>query len=54
MVAAYTTLQPLLAAALAHFVLKEGFGWTELVGLGLICAGLWVVSRRNREQRMTK
>ncbi|HVR99310.1 MAG TPA: DMT family transporter [Thermoanaerobaculia bacterium] len=45
LVAAYTTLQPLATALLAAAFLGETFGWAEGLGLGLIVAGLWQVSR---------
>lgn len=44
MVAAYSTLQPLVAAVLAATFLGERFGWVEGVGFALIAAGLWLVS----------
>jgi drug/metabolite transporter (DMT)-like permease len=44
LVAAYNTLQPLVAAALAVVFLGERFGWVEGVGFALIVAGLWQVS----------
>jgi drug/metabolite transporter (DMT)-like permease len=44
LVAAYTTLQPLVAAALAATFLGERFGWVEGAGFALIAAGLWQVS----------
>ncbi|MFY9826049.1 MAG: DMT family transporter [Thermoanaerobaculia bacterium] len=44
LVAAYTTLQPLVAAALAAAFLGERFGWAEGLGFGLILGGLWLVS----------
>jgi drug/metabolite transporter (DMT)-like permease len=44
LVAAYTTLQPLVAAALAATFLGERFGWVEAAGFALIAAGLWQVS----------
>lgn len=44
MVAAYNTLQPLIAALLAAVFLGERFGWIEGVGFALIVAGLWQVS----------
>ena len=46
LVAAYGTLQPLVAAVLAASFLGERFGWAEGLGFGLIVAGLWQVSRR--------
>jgi drug/metabolite transporter (DMT)-like permease len=46
LVSAYSTLQPLAAAALAATFLGERFGWAEGVGFALIVAGLWQVSRR--------
>jgi drug/metabolite transporter (DMT)-like permease len=47
-VAAYTTLQPLVASALAAAFLGERFGWEEGVGFALIVAGLWQVSKKTR------
>lgn len=44
LVAAYSTLQPLAAAALAATFLGERFGWVEGLGFVLIAAGLWRVS----------
>jgi drug/metabolite transporter (DMT)-like permease len=44
LVAAYNTLQPLVAAALAAAFLGERFGWAEGAGLVLIAAGLWRVT----------
>jgi drug/metabolite transporter (DMT)-like permease len=44
LVAAYSTLQPLVAAALAASFLGERFGWMEGIGLVLIVAGLWRVT----------
>lgn len=44
LVAAYNTLQPLVAAALAASFLGERFGWVEGLGLVLIVAGLWRVT----------
>lgn len=46
LVAAYTTLQPLVSSVLAAFFLGESFGWEEGIGFALIVAGLWQVSRR--------
>ena len=45
--AAFTTLQPLFTAVLAALFLHERFGWLQAAGLGLIVAGLAVVSRRS-------
>ncbi len=45
LVAAYSTLQPLVASALAAAFLGERFGWAEGIGFALIVAGLWQVSR---------
>lgn len=44
LVAAYNTLQPLVAAALATVFLGERFGWAEGLGFVLILAGLWRVT----------
>jgi drug/metabolite transporter (DMT)-like permease len=44
LVAAYTTLQPLVAATMAAAFLGERFGWAEGVGFALILAGLWRVT----------
>jgi drug/metabolite transporter (DMT)-like permease len=44
LVAAYSTLQPLVASALAAAFLGEQFGWEEGIGFALIAAGLWQVS----------
>jgi drug/metabolite transporter (DMT)-like permease len=46
LVAAYGTLQPLVASSLAVAFLGEPFGWEEAVGFALIGAGLWQVSGR--------
>ena len=46
LVAAYGTLQPLVAVVLAAGFLGESFGWAEGLGFGLIAAGLWQVSAR--------
>ncbi len=46
LVAAYGTLQPLVAAVLAAAFLGEHFGWAEGLGFALILAGLWQVSPR--------
>jgi drug/metabolite transporter (DMT)-like permease len=46
LVAAYGTLQPLVAVVLAAGFLGERFGWAEGLGFGLIAAGLWQVSAR--------
>jgi drug/metabolite transporter (DMT)-like permease len=48
LVAAYTTLQPLVASVLAAAFLGERFGWEEGIGFALIVAGLWQVSRGAR------
>ena len=45
LVAAYTTLQPLVASALAWVLLGESIGWVELSSFSLLVAGLWQVSR---------
>ncbi len=47
LVAAYSTLQPLVAAALAASFLGERFGWVEGLGFALIVSGLWRVSARS-------
>ncbi|HEX3557442.1 MAG TPA: DMT family transporter [Thermoanaerobaculia bacterium] len=44
LVAAYTTLQPLVAATLGAALLGERFGWAEGAGFALILAGLWRVT----------
>jgi drug/metabolite transporter (DMT)-like permease len=44
LVAAYGTLQPLVAVLLAATFLGERFGWIEGLGFTLIVAGLWLVS----------
>jgi len=48
LVAAYSTLQPLVAATLAAAFLGERFGWVEGLGFVLIAGGLWRVSARTR------
>lgn len=48
LVAVYTTLQPAFGAALAALILGESVGQRELLGLGLILAGLLQVSRAAR------
>ena len=45
LVAAYTTLQPLVASGLAWILLGESLGWVELSSFALLVAGLWQVSR---------
>src|SRR4051795_5790718 len=45
LVAAYNTLQPLVASSLGVAFLGESFGWAEGVGFALIAAGLWQVSK---------
>lgn len=49
LVAAYTTLQPAAAAALAATFLGERLGWREGAGFALVTAGLLLVSRRAGE-----
>jgi drug/metabolite transporter (DMT)-like permease len=44
LVAAYGTLQPLVAVLLAVALLGERFGWIEGLGFALILTGLWQVS----------
>jgi drug/metabolite transporter (DMT)-like permease len=46
LVAAYNTVQPLVAAVLAAAFLGERFGWAEAAGFALIAAGLFRVSFR--------
>ena len=46
LVAAYSTLQPLVAAVLAAIFLGERIGWAEGAGFALIAAGLWWASAR--------
>jgi drug/metabolite transporter (DMT)-like permease len=48
LVAAYTTLQPLFAAALATAFLDERLGWEEAVGFVLIASGLALVTSGRR------
>lgn len=48
LVAAYTTLQPVLSVVLAVIFLGERPGWREGVGFVLIAAGLLGVARRQR------
>lgn len=47
LVAAYSTLQPLVAAILAAIFLGERIGWAEAAGFTLIVAGLWWASARS-------
>ncbi|HEX9940976.1 MAG TPA: DMT family transporter [Thermoanaerobaculia bacterium] len=51
LVAAYNTLQPLVAAALAVAFLGERLGWMEGLGFVLIVAGLWRVTARSSPAR---
>ena len=44
LVAAFTTVQPLVAAALAAAFLGERFGWVQGLGFVLILGGLWLVT----------
>jgi drug/metabolite transporter (DMT)-like permease len=44
-VAAYSTVQPLLTAALAATFLGEKLGWADAAGFALITLGLWQTSR---------
>jgi len=44
LVAAYSTLQPVVATVLAATFLGERFGLTEGAGFALIAAGLWRIS----------
>lgn len=46
LVAAYSTLQPLVSALLAASFLGERFGWVQGAGFALILLGLWRVSVR--------
>ncbi len=46
LVAAYGTIQPLVAVMLAAALLGESFGWVEGAGFALIVAGLWRVTAR--------
>ena len=48
LVAAYGTLQPLVATLLAATFLGERFGWVEGIGFALIVAGLFQVSEARR------
>ncbi|HTG37115.1 MAG TPA: DMT family transporter [Thermoanaerobaculia bacterium] len=52
LVAAYSTLQPLVASALAAAFLGEQFGWEEGIGFALIAAGLWLVSGRAQKLQL--
>lgn len=54
LVAAFSTLQPLVAAALAAAFLGERFGWVEGIGFALIVGGLWRVSARPRTKMLLK
>jgi drug/metabolite transporter (DMT)-like permease len=47
LVAAYSLLQPVVAAGLGVLFLAEGIGARELAGFALIVTGLWGVSRGN-------
>jgi len=47
MVTSYVSLQPLIGALLAFFMLGERMGLKELLGFVLIMGGLYVVSRAN-------
>jgi O-acetylserine/cysteine efflux transporter len=44
-VAAYSTVQPLVTAALAAAFLAERLGWADAAGFALITLGLWQTSR---------
>lgn len=46
LVAAYSTLQPLVSALLAASFLGERIGWIQAAGFALILLGLWQVSVR--------
>lgn len=46
LVAAYGTIQPLVAVMLAAAILGERLGWAEGAGFALIVAGLWRVTAR--------
>jgi drug/metabolite transporter (DMT)-like permease len=46
LVAAYSTLQPLVSVLLAASFLGERFGWVQAAGFALILLGLWRVSVR--------
>jgi drug/metabolite transporter (DMT)-like permease len=46
LVAAYSTLQPLVTSVLAVTFLGERLGWVEGIGFVLIVGGLWRVSAR--------
>lgn len=52
LVAAYTTLQPLVATALAVSLLGEQFGMRELLGFACIVGGLLWISLTPRDRRM--
>jgi drug/metabolite transporter (DMT)-like permease len=51
LVAAYSTLQPVVATALASAFLHERPGATELLGFVLIGCGLWAVSAGEAKER---
>ena len=53
LVAAYNTLQPLVASVLAMAFLGERFGWEEGIGFALIAAGLWRVSKTGTKRTST-
>lgn len=54
LVAAYNTLQPLVAATLGILFLGERFGWAEGMGFALIVTGLWRVTTAQSPQAVTK
>jgi|HubBroStandDraft_3_1064219.scaffolds.fasta_scaffold06125_4 drug/metabolite transporter (DMT)-like permease len=52
LVAAYSTLQPVVATALAVTFLHERLGASELLGFVLIGCGLWAVSARGAAEKL--
>jgi drug/metabolite transporter (DMT)-like permease len=42
-------LTPVAAIGLSALILGESVGWVEIVGIGLILAGVWVVNRQTSE-----
>ena len=42
-------LTPVAAIGLSALILGESVGWVEIIGIGLILAGVWVVNRQTSE-----